>query len=1119
MLPLALCAVLAFVPAPEVEVRTWTTAEGLPQSSVTAIDQGASGLLYLGTFAGLATFDGRRFDAVDASEDAGWAGLRVTALAAAGGQTLWVGTQAGRLIHVDDGTFTSIPTVGLLEGHAIWSLSIDDGVVWAAGPPGVARFDGRRWTVVEQTEEANVVLARDGEQWVGGKSGLFRLRGEQMHPVPAGIGGVAALCHSKGDLVAGGALGVVRIGPRGVTRLDDRETNRLLCAADGTVWSAARQEIRALGTDLDIRIDDPIRVLFEDRERNIWVGSDGGGLTRIIREDWTVSEVPGGALPVMELADGTMLVGGFCGTGGLFRLPIDGAPIEIAQGCTRALLPEGRDVLVGTDEHILRWSEEEGFRDVVNVGHPILALAADADALWIGTDTGGAMRYRNGALEPVDVGDARVLTIATDDAATWFGTHGGLSRLGRDDGLTRWTSQDGVPHGPIRALLLDGDGTVFMASYGGGLGVFRDGVFSRLTVAQGLGDAALSSIIDDGDGSLWINGNRGVTRLPRDELDAWLSGASKNPRLRRWDTPEGNGGGQPAGAMLRDGTIVFPTARGIVRISPRSVFRNPVQPSILLHNADVDGVELEPGRPVQVGPGPGRVHVEFTAATLRHPELATLEYRVVDPKGAEPDPWQLARDGTLVWESVAPGPHLVELRATNEDGVPSPLMRLQFDLEPHLHQRWSFWLGIVALCVAAGAAAHAWRTRAIADKNRALEREVRQRIAAQEEQRMIARRLSAAERMEAVGRLAGGIAHDFNNLLTAVAGTSAVLRGLQDEHGPRLEVDPLLDNLDRCVDRGASLTRSLLSFARQQPMAPSAVDAEALVRNLLPMLETSLRDDVSLRVSPPESRVGLHVDPALLELALVNLALNAQAALPRGGTVTIGLDRVDADALTRRFPDLSECASAPCDAWAVVWVRDDGEGMSPEVLARAREPFFTSRAQGNGLGLPSVEGFAEQSGGAMHLASEPGQGTTVSLVLPFIEAPERAVPATADTRLTKGAGHVVLCDDDELVRQSLVRVLQLAGYTTQSFSDPALLLAWLDEGADFDVLVTDVLMPGMSGDALARHVRALRPQMPIVFMSGYTDDIRTETLGGPLLSKPFRSADVVRAVEQAIARG
>ena len=914
-------------------------------------------------------------------------------------------------------------------------------------------------------------------------------------------------------MFAGGDEGVVRIGPKGTTGatgttfIDPRPAADLTCARDGTVWAIAGRELRALGSDRRVVFDHPVSAVFEDRERNLWVGTDGGGLTRVTPEDWALTEIPGGALATIQLDDDSLLVAGYCGAGGIYRLRLDAPPERVAEVCARALASDDTGVLVGADTELLRWSEETGLKPVVDVGARILAITPTSDELWIGTDTAGALRWKEGQLEPVDVGDPRVLTIVEGSAGElWFGTHWGLSNLA-DGVLTRWTREDGVPPGPIRGLHID-DERILMASYGGGIGVFDRRRFRRLTATDGLLDDAVSAVLDDGRGALWVNGNRGLARIMRDDLEAWLAGRTESPRMRRWNSPEGNGGGQPAGTLLRDGSLAVPTTGGVVFIDPANVFRNQVRPHVVLIQADVDGVVLDPSRTVDVPPGPGRVHVGFTAATLRHPELAVLEYRLI-PDGSREEPsWLLAPEGAIVWGGLPPGAHVVELRATNEDGVESEVLRLPFELQPQLHQRWSFWLGLASLFVAMGAWAHLWRTRAIAAKNRELEREVHQRIEAEAENRKIARRLSVAERLEAVGRLAGGIAHDFNNLLTAVAGTSSVLRS----DGNPADT-PLLDNLDRCVARGSSLTRRLLGFARQQPMAPTRVDVGGQLEALRPILQTSIRDDIALEIDVGDCRLGLEIDPTLLELAIVNLVLNAADAMPMGGHLSVVVARLEEAERAKRFPGLLEDAAGP---WVSISVADDGDGMSAETIAKAREPFFTTRPHGNGLGLSSVDGFVAQSGGAMHIESSPDEGTTVWLLLPLVDPPVVEPELVADAPSARGSARVLLCDDDDLVRESLVRVLQRAGYATVAFAEPEVLLKDLGE-LDFDVLVTDVLMPGMSGDLLAERIRQTHPDLPVVFITGYTDDVRTENLPGRLLHKPFRSKAVIETVEQALA--
>ena len=241
----------------------------------------------------------------------------------------------------------------------------------------------------------------------------------------------------------------------------------------------------------------------------------------------------------------------------------------------------------------------------------------------------------------------------------------------------------------------------------------------------------------------------------------------------------------------------------------------------------------------------------------------------------------------------------------------------------------------------------------------------------------------------------------------AVAGASSVLRdGLADSSRAHSQS---LDSLDRCVERGAGLTRRLLAFARQQPMERCRIDAGAQLAALRPLLSTTVRDDIELGVELCARKVGVDVDASLFELSVVNLVLNAADAMPAGGRITLAVERLDGGALVRRFP--STGLSGAC-TWVIVSVEDDGLGMSSETLAKAREPFFTTRAHGNGLGLSSVDGFVGQSGGEMHIVSTLAEGTTVSMVLPEVDPPPTTKEAPRPDDALSGAGRVLLCDDE-----------------------------------------------------------------------------------------------------------
>ncbi|MEM6292225.1 MAG: ATP-binding protein [Myxococcota bacterium] len=1082
---------------------TWSTADGLPQSSVTAIDQDAAGTLLLGTYGGLVRFDGRTFRLADA--EGAWSGLRVTAVESLDEEgTVLVGTQDGRVLWTDGRVFEPMAMPPGFAGMAVWSIAAHGDQRLAVSEGGVAAFDGNAWTTVNVPEGQYYAMWDETGGWIAGDAGLFRYRDGVASPAFVDTGMLRAMCRSRSGVFLGGTHGVFRLEGDRLVQLETRRANELLCSRTGDVWAGDERSVRIVGTPTQFDVEHDIVALYEDREDNVWVGTDGGGLTRVTREEWTVSAIPGGVLSMVEEDEGTLLVAGYCGVGGLFRVSEDAPPKRVREGCVRAMARDEEGVLLGLDESVHRWADGES-QPIVEIGHWVLALAVRDDGLWIGTDGGGAYRWHDETLSRVDVGDDRVLSIAPGhDGSLWFGTHGGVTRLDAD-GVTRSTPNDGVPAGPVRGLLVEDDGTVLMATYGGGLGVLRDGRSWRLTAADGLAGNTLSSIIDDGRGSLWINGNRGLNSVRRDELRLWLDGGLALPRIRRWNSPEGNGGGQPAGTMLANGTLAVPTIAGVVFLSPAKVRRNSVRPDVVLMSGDVDGVPLDPERRIVVPPGPGRVHVEFTAATLRHPELATLEYRLPNDDGA----WRLVRDGSFVWAGVDPGQHVVELRATNEDGVPSEVLALEFEVEPHLLQRWTFWLAVAGMVLAAGAAAHRWRTRAIAEKNRELQREVRQRIDAEEERERISRRLSVAERMEAVGRLAGGIAHDFNNLLTAVSGASSVLREVTTGAGQGEAASRSLESLERCVERGAGLTRRLLAFARQQPMERVRIDPGAQLQALLPLLSSTVRDDIEIDLVLAVGEMGIDVDPSVFELAIVNLVLNAADAMPEGGRIQLSLERMEPGS---QPPFAADSALDWSMDWVVVSIQDDGVGMTPETLAKAREPFFTTRKHGNGLGLPSVDGFVEQSGGEMHISSAVAVGTTVALVLPAADAPAEPGGSCSGASVdADGRGRVLLCDDDDLVRESLHRVLERAGYQTVAFGDPQALLDEVEPG-QFDILVTDVLMPGLSGGVLAQRMRARDPNLRVVFISGYTDDVAPDELCGRLLYKPFRSQDVVALV-------
>ncbi|MDX2010630.1 MAG: PAS domain S-box protein [Myxococcaceae bacterium] len=384
---------------------------------------------------------------------------------------------------------------------------------------------------------------------------------------------------------------------------------------------------------------------------------------------------------------------------------------------------------------------------------------------------------------------------------------------------------------------------------------------------------------------------------------------------------------------------------------------------------------------------------------------------------------------------------------------------------------------------------------------------------AEAERAQLEERLRHAERLEVVGRFAGGIAHDFNNLLTVVDANLDLLRlelrdaGLRGAEQPSLQ---LVEEVAGASGRAQALVKQLLAFSRKQPTLPQRVVVGDLVRRAERLLRRVIGDEVTLKVEVDDEDAAVLADPAQLEQVLMNLAVNARDAMlepgvgrPRGGHLHI---RVDRD------------AGSPGHVRLVV--ADNGGGMSPEVQARAFEPFFTTKAlgKGTGLGLSTVHGLVEQAGGVTRIESAPGAGTRVTVVLPACddEAPRAADEGGATSVPVVGTRglRVLLVEDTDGVREVTRRLLVRAGYDVDVASDGDAGLRRVGERA-YDLVVTDLRMPGKSGVELASLLRAERPSLPVVFLTGYATEEIPEALraGTRTLLKPFRTEDLLEAIE------
>lgn len=393
---------------------------------------------------------------------------------------------------------------------------------------------------------------------------------------------------------------------------------------------------------------------------------------------------------------------------------------------------------------------------------------------------------------------------------------------------------------------------------------------------------------------------------------------------------------------------------------------------------------------------------------------------------------------------------------------------------------------------------------ALQKSNDELETRVEERT---REREIALRQLHESQKMETIGQLTGGVAHDFNNLLAVILGSLGLLKKAVPDD-PR--VSRLLDRAIQGAERGATLTTRLLAFARRQELKVEFVALQKLIPEMLDFLRHSVGPNIVIQAEISPNVWAIEVDANQLELALINLAVNARDAMPQGGPFTIACHN----------EENGKKIGLPRDPFVCITVTDTGEGMSEATLARAHEPFYTTKGigKGTGLGLSMVHGFAAQSGGAMRIKSELGKGTQVTLWLP--RAKEDLETANAATRVARPTDvrslRVLLVDDDILVSMGAADMLLDLGHSVTEAQSAAHALKFLESDSQFDVVVTDYAMPGMNGFELAQRIKERHPRLPIILATGYAELPADRSIEFGHLPKPYTAQALAVALEKAV---
>ncbi len=710
---------------PEFTVDQWTTADGLPQNSVNAIAQTPDGYVWVGTFGGLARFDGLRFRVAERVDDAGHHADRVLSLAVAPDSSLWIGTENG-LLQYRAGHFKRFTQANGLPDHEIRALHFDRaGTLWVGTEHGgAARYQKGIFVAVSEADGAvfrevvSIVEDRTGVLWLNSQGNFLTV--EQGQPTVAralqfgGHGFEHMLLEDRdGSLWFRLADGVARMrqghmdefrwgfGPIQMTQQQRPGRYWLGTFGEGVLEFVAEGAGHTVSYPLNGGASDySARTLLDGRDGILWVGTATSGLLRFRQNLFTTYRTRNGLsndviTPVMETRDGEIWAGTNCGgvnvidaTRETVRSYLRGRPGPGSDPCVFALAQDSAGVVwAGTYGGGLTRIENGKAQRVGGLGvlrdSTILALYTDRrGTLWVGTGVGGLAEVKDGRVRRVyttrdGLVNNSVRTITqTRDGTLWIGTLGGVSRLGVDGRIANYTTADGLSSEYVRSIYEDADETLWIGTYGGGLNRLRGGKFVPITRTDGLPDNAVSSILDDGRGNLWMTGNRGIFRVAKEQLNRFANGELHRVHAVLYGKGDGlvnaetNGGFQPAAWKDHEGRLWFPTIDGLATVDPAAATAVPDPPSVSVEEIVVDGEAHAPERSLPIGPGRPNVEFRYTAINLSAPENVTFRYRLegFDDHWVEPGTRRVA-----YYSRLPAGRYRFVVTAANRDGAWNPV--------------------------------------------------------------------------------------------------------------------------------------------------------------------------------------------------------------------------------------------------------------------------------------------------------------------------------------------------------------------------------------------------------------------------------------------------------------
>ena len=972
---------------PNYFIRVWQTEEGLPHNAVTTIVQTREGYLWLGTYDGLARFDGATFTVFDSNKDSAseMGSSRVVSLFEAGDGGLWIGHETGDLTLYRDGRFESVQINTNYDNRKILGISADESErIWVLREDG--RLTGVHGEMVSPsnagtaTRVAALVRNANGGLWALYGGEVFRLEGDQLVPLTQGgsfpAGYVAGICasHDGGLWVA--SNGRVRkwdghdlIDDLGPSPWDQSSITAAIetrsgCLAVGTLDQGLYLVFPHRGVLHFNRESgfphDWVRSLFEDREGTLWAGTGSGGLVALRASNVARVDAPDHwqgrvVLSVTAARDGALWVG--TEGAGLYRLldnqwthfgESNGLSNQFVWSVSEDL--EGR-LWAGTWGGGLFIQHGDHFkfpRGLEDITVPTTAvLHAQGDVTWVGTGE-GLLRYEDGRTrwfgrkEGLSLPDVRAV-VEGRGGDVWFGMlGGGLGRL-HDGVAQQFRKSEGISSDYVQCLELDEDGTLWIGTYGAGLNRLKNGRFSSISTSQGLPNNFICDIKEDDRGNFWFSSHGGIFRIPKGELNRCADGQTKAVRCFTYGKGDGmptlecSGGLQPAGCKTADGRLWFPTSKGLVVVDPNNAKTNQLPPPIVIEAPLVDGHVVtnaaKAGLPLRIPPGQQRFEFRYTALTFVAPEKVEFQYRL---EGLDPDWTDGGTKRSVNYSHIPPGHYTFHVIGCNSDGVWNYKgATLEFTVEPYFWQMWWFR----ALTVLAAGALVAGGVLVVA-------------------RRRMHRKLERLERQRAIERERARIAQDIHDNLGASLTRISLLSqsAYADLDNPRRAAA----ELERIYTTTRELTRAMDEIVWAVDPQHDTLDSLVsylgkFAQDFLAPLRIRCRLDVpeQLPAWPVTAEVRHNLFLAFKE-ALHNVVKHAAAS-----EVCISLN-ADPDGFT-------------------LLVRDDGVGFDPPVPMPPASGQSNRIARGNGL--TNMRHRLEKLGGHCEIRSAPGQGTGVKFVV------------------------------------------------------------------------------------------------------------------------------------------